>query len=96
MLGDFVGEIVKYFQFDNTNIDNLVYKLFYKGCFILFLIGSTVGLLGQYFGDPIICNFSESIRDLANNYCWIHGQFHIPQGKCINKQLQILFLILIG
>ena len=82
MLGSFVDDIVKYFQFDNTNIDNIVYKLFYKGCFILFLMGSTVGLLTQYFGDPINCNFPGSISDLANDYCWIHGQFYIPPGKC--------------
>ena len=81
MLGSFVDDIVKYFQFDQTNIDNIVFKLFYKGCFILFLMGSTVGLLSQYFGDPINCNFPGSINDLANDYCWIHGQFYIPPGK---------------
>ena len=91
MLGSFVDDIVKYFKFDATNIDNIVFKLFYKGCFILFLMGSTVGLLSQYFGDPINCNFEGKIGDLANDYCWIHGQFYIPPGKCKQTAAQTLF-----
>ena len=52
-----VGDIVKYFSFDEINIDNWVFKLYYKGCFVLFLLGSMVGIVSQYFGEPINCDF---------------------------------------
>ena len=77
-----VKEIVNFFKFDTTNIDNWVFKLFYKGCFILFLIGSAVGILIQYFGDPMNCDFAEKMRDLANNYCWLHSKMKINNSKC--------------
>ena len=53
-----VGDIAKYFQIDEINIDNWYFKLFYKGCTLVYFIGSMVGLLSQYFGDPINCDFS--------------------------------------
>ena len=53
-----VGDLAKYFQIDEINIDNWYFKLFYKGCTLVYFIGSMVGLLSQYFGDPINCDFS--------------------------------------
>lgn len=83
-----IGDIVKYFSFDETNIDNWVFKLFYKGCFILFLCGSMVGILSQYFGEPINCDFKGIDSEMASDYCWIHGSSYIPPEyqqhlKCI-------------
>ena len=76
-----INDIAKYLKFDQTNIDNWVFKLFYKGCFILFLMGSMVGILSQYFGDPINCDFKGLDKHLANDYCWIHGSPYIPHGQ---------------
>jgi len=74
-----LGDIVKYFSFDEINIENWVFKLFYKGCFILFLMGSMVGILSQYFGEPINCDFKGIDSEMASDYCWIHGSSYIPQ-----------------
>lgn len=73
-----VADFGKYFQFDEINIDNWHFKLYYKGCTLLFFTGSLVGVLSQYFGDPINCDFTTIDSDVANDYCWIHGSSYIP------------------
>ena len=77
-----VKEIIDFFKFDKTNIDNWVFKLFYKGTFLLFLFGSAVSILTQYVGDPIHCDFGERWEQLGDQYCWIHSTSKIPSGKC--------------
>jgi len=83
-----VSDIVKHFTFDDINIDSWTFKLFYKGSFIFFLMGSMVGILSQYFGEPINCDFKGIDSEMASDYCWIHGSSFIPQEyqahmKCI-------------
>ena len=83
-----ISDVVQYFSFDDINIDNWVFKLFYKGSFILFLLGSTVGILSQYLGEPINCDFKGIDSNMASDYCWIHGSSYIPKNyqehmKCI-------------
>ena len=85
-----VGDLAKYFQIDEINIDNWYFKLFYKGCTLVYFIGSMVGLLSQYFGHPINCDFSGVDSKLASDYCWIHGSGYIPRKyqphmKCITN-----------
>ena len=41
-------------------------------------MGSMVGVLSQYFGEPIHCDFTTVDEDLAQDYCWIHGSSYIP------------------
>ena len=55
---------------DELSIDNLVFKLFYKVTFALFLLGSLVGIFAQYIGDPINC-------DIKGIYIFLNkrGQF---------------------
>ena len=65
-----LGDISKYFKFDETNIDNWMFKLFHKGCVVLFLTGSMVGILSQYFGEPISCDFKGLDVEMATDYCW--------------------------
>ena len=74
-----IGDIAKYFKFDEVNTDNWVFKLFYKGCFILFLMASMVGILSQYFGEPINCDFKGIDSEMASDYCWIHGSGYMPK-----------------
>ena len=40
-----------------------------------------VGILSQYFGDPINCDFKGLDKHMANDYCWIHGSPYIPHGE---------------
>ena len=81
-------DVIKHFVFDDPDIDNWIFKLFYKGSFVLFLMGSMVGILSQYFGEPINCDFKGIDGELASDFCWIHGSSYIePQYqehmKCI-------------
>lgn len=83
-----VRDLGKYFKFDDVVIDNWVCSLFHKGCVVLFLTGSMVGILSQYFGDPISCDFKGIDNEMATDYCWIHGSSYIPKEyqphmKCI-------------
>ena len=66
-----VGDLAKYFQIDEINIDNWYFKLFYKGCTLVYFIGSMVGLLSQYFGDPINCDFSGVDVSTQSSIRWI-------------------------
>lgn len=83
-----VGDIAKYFKIEEIDIDNLVFKLFYQGCVIVFFTGSMVGVMSQYFGEPLHCDFKGIDSELASDFCWIHGSSYIPMEyqehmKCI-------------
>ena len=83
-----VGDIAKYFKFEEIDTDNNVFKLFYQGCVIIFFTGSMVGVMSQYFGEPINCDFKGIDGEMASDYCWIHGSSYIPPEhqvhmKCI-------------
>jgi len=67
-----------YFVLDEINIDNWAFKLFYKLSTALCMMGTTIGVATQYFGDPISCEFQGINADLAEDYCWIHGSSYIP------------------
>jgi len=83
-----VGDIAKYFKFEEIDIDNSVFKLFNPVCVIIFFTGSMVGVMSQYFGEPINCDFKGIDGEMASDYCWIHGSSYIPPEhqvhmKCI-------------
>ncbi|TRY61749.1 hypothetical protein TCAL_03670 [Tigriopus californicus] len=83
-----LSELITYLEFDEINIDNWYFKLYYKGCVVCFFAGSLVGVLSQYFGQPISCDFRTVHSDMATDYCWIHGSSYIPPEyqphmKCI-------------
>ena len=91
-----LGDIVKYLKFDDTDIDNWIFKLYHKGCAVVFLVGSMVSIFSQYFGEPISCDFKGLDVEMATHYCWIHGSSYIPpqyQGhmKCITDLVNIYF-----
>ena len=39
---------------------------------------SMVGVMSQYFGEPINCDFKGIDGEMASDYCWIHGSTYIP------------------
>ena len=70
-------------------IDSLIFKIYYKITCIIFIIGSLVGVLSQYF-EPIECDFGDALIDkkAAVSYCYLHGSTYIPlkyrsTDKCI-------------
>ena len=69
-MAELVSSVVKYLTVKETNIDNLVFKLYYKFTFVLLFASSVLLHLTQFFGDPITCNFG---KEYAEDYCWIHG-----------------------
>lgn len=76
-----VGDLVSYFQFDEINIDNWHFKMYYKGATIIFFLGSMVGVLSQYFGDPIECDFTTIDNEVATDYCWcVHNTARVKKG----------------
>jgi len=83
-----LSDIIKYLKFDDTDIDNWIFKLYHKGCAVVFLVGSMVSIFSQYFGEPISCDFKGLDVEMATHYCWIHGSSYIPPKyqhhmKCI-------------
>ena len=72
-MAELVGSVVKYLTVKETNIDNFVFKLFYKFTFILLFASSVLLHLTQFFGDPIDCNFAGGNNGFIEDYCWIHG-----------------------
>ena len=50
---DLLKDLVKYFVFDEINIDNWLFKMYYKVSMVICMTGATVGIASQYFGDPI-------------------------------------------
>ena len=73
-----MSDLVAYFTLDEINIDNWVFKLFYKVSTIICMVGAMVGVAQTYFGKPISCQFSTIDQELANDYCWMHGSAYIP------------------
>ena len=88
-MAELVGSVVKYLTIKETNIDNSVFKLFYKFTFILLFASSVLLHLTQFFGDPITCNFG---KEYAEDYCWIHGSpvfsyNYIPNNEAGTKTM---------
>jgi len=86
-----LSDLVSYMKFDDINIDNWMFKMYYKFSFVICMTGATVGIASQFFGDPISCDFQGIQADMAQDYCWIHGSAYIPvkyqaHMKCIVDQ----------
>ena len=71
-----LSDLVSYFTIDEINIDNIVFKLFYKVSTVLCMLGASIGVAQAYFGKPISCDFGD---DLVNDYCWMHGGSYFDQ-----------------
>lgn len=57
----------------------------FQGCVIMFFTGSMVGVMSQYFGEPIQCDFKGIDGETAKDFCWIHGsrqdgEKKLPEG----------------
>jgi hypothetical protein len=86
-----LSDLASYMKFDDINIDNWMFKMYYKFSFVICMAGTMVGIASQFFGDPISCDFQGIQLDMAQDYCWIHGSAYIPPQyqahmKCIVDQ----------
>jgi len=86
-----LADLVSYFTLDEINIDNWVFKLYYKVSTVLCMLGASIGVAQGYFGKPITCQFNGINSELADDFCWMHGSAYIPPEyqphmKCIVDQ----------
>eukprot|EP00092_Neocalanus_flemingeri_P010764 GFUD01011593.1.p1 GENE.GFUD01011593.1~~GFUD01011593.1.p1 ORF type:complete len:526 (+),score=111.55 GFUD01011593.1:72-1649(+) len=86
-----LSDLVSYFALEEINIDNWVFKLYYKVSTILCMLGASIGVAQGYFGKPITCMFNGINSELADDFCWMHGSSYIPSQyqahmKCIVDQ----------
>ena len=51
-----VEDITKFFVFEDIDIDNYHFKLYSKGCVIMFFAGSMVGVMSQVSNMPLTYN----------------------------------------
>ena len=54
-----IHDLANYFKLDEINIDNWIFKLYYKASAVICMTGATVGIATQYFGDPIRYNLAR-------------------------------------
>ena len=50
-----IHDLASWFKLDEIDIDNWMFKLYYRASALLCMTGATVGIATQYFGDPIRC-----------------------------------------
>jgi len=77
-MSNILSDILKYFSFDDVNIDNHMFKMFYKVSMAICMAGAAVGIANDYFGDPISCDVEGIDKQLAEDYCWLHGSSYVP------------------
>ena len=46
-------DLASWFKLEEIDIDNWMFKLYYRASALLCMTGATVGIATQYFGDPI-------------------------------------------
>ena len=76
-----IASLKDYFELDEINIDSWTFKLYYRASCALCMLGATVGVASQYFGDPIRCQTLHSIRKSLRHFS------HSCEFKGISPQL---------
>ena len=87
MASHILSDLVSYFTLDEINIENWVFKLYYKVSTVLCMMGTLVGVAQTYFGKPISCDFNGNFQEVASDYCWMHGSAYIPVQYQVEKRL---------
>merc|ERR1712062_326550 len=57
--------------------ENLVFKMFTKATFVLFILCAILVSTSEFFGDKIIC---QGGSDIVHAFCWINGAKHVPES----------------
>ena len=56
--------------------ENIVFKMFTKATFVLFIMCAVLVTSAEFFGSPIICDGN----DMVNAFCWINGAKHVSNS----------------
>eukprot|EP00094_Tigriopus_californicus_P012121 TCALIF_11713-PA protein Name:"Similar to inx2 Innexin inx2 (Schistocerca americana)" AED:0.09 eAED:0.09 QI:0/0/0/0.75/1/1/4/0/526 len=75
---DVFGSVKDLIKLDSICIDNNVFRLHYKGTFVILVVCSLLVTSRQYIGDPIDCIVEEIPNNVMDTYCWIHSTFSVP------------------
>ena len=63
VMAHLIASLKDYFELEEINIDSWTFKLYYKASCAICMLGATVGVASQYFGDPIrsvlFCSLGE-------------------------------------
>ena len=57
--------------------ENLVFKMFTKATFVLFILCAVLVSTSEFFGEKIIC---QGGSDIVHAFCWINGAKHVPES----------------
>ena len=57
--------------------ENIVFKMFTKATFVLFIMCAFLVTTAEFFGTPIICDKGD---DMVNAFCWINGAKHVSNS----------------
>jgi len=62
---------------DSAYIDNVVFRLHYRGTVALLLAAFCVVTSEQFIGNPINCMTDSMSSGIMDSYCWIHSTFSV-------------------
>jgi len=74
----FFDALKGFLKFDQTWIDNNVFRLHYKATVIIFVTASLFVTSRTYIGDPIDCMVDGVPGGIMDTYCWIHSTYSVP------------------
>ena len=72
-------DLASWFKLDEIDIDNWMFKLYYRASALLCMTGATVGIATQYFGDPIRwsrlshCQTELNLIEISISSCEFQG-----------------------
>merc|ERR1711953_684405 len=75
----FYGTVLDHLKIFKKEVEdeNLVFKMFTKATFVLFILCAVLVSTSEFFGNPIIC---ENGNDMVHAFCWINGAKHVEHS----------------
>merc|ERR1712062_427423 len=75
----FYGTVLDHLKIFKKEVEdeNLVFKMFTKATFVLFILCAVLVSTSEFFGNPIIC---ENGNDTVHAFCWINGAKHVEHS----------------
>jgi len=67
-------------KWDSAIIDNHVFRMHYRGTFILLLSAILLVSSRQFIGNPINCMTDSMSSGVMDSYCWIHSTFSVSDS----------------
>ena len=79
----FYGTVLDHLKIFKKEVEdeNLVFKMFTKATFVLFIVCAVLVSTSEFFGKPITCIGGN---DEIHAFCWINGAKHINHSLVEN------------